>query len=853
MDERPETAVGPVAEDIRAAISPFLDRPFVLFGHSVGALIAFELTRLLRRAGLPLPRRLVVSGRAAPQVRSERRPLHGLSDVALTEALRLMGGLPALMLAEPRLLRPFLPALRGLRDQRAVPMSAGAASRPPGDGHLRHLRRSGPGVGDAALGGADPWPVRVGHRHRGPLRAVRGSGSRPPVRGQSPAGLLAGARGRSGGRAMSATPPPLVSVLMPTYRQAAFLPRALATLAAQTFTDWELVVVDDGSPDETGEILDAFDWPLVTRLRFVVNRGLGAALNVASVHARGRYIAYLPSDDLWGREHLATAVAVLEADPDVHLVYSGVRWYPRCRVSAAVAEDTATLRPDISPGQEERILEPPASPADCPVSSGNPLALVQVVHRRDDPGAASWTERHEFVSDSLELDRWKDLLRRGRRFQHSGKVTCEWGDHPDQRHKIISGRGAMHADWRTHGYGLSRYKQFYRLPPEQPIDWQPVASGSPLDERARYAGLDTAGSDRPSKGLKILLVGALGFNPERVLALRRAGHRLYGLWMPDAHFWDTAAPVAFGGVEDVPSDGPLAERIAELQPDVIYGLLNWPALPFLHRVFRLRPPGVPFVFHFKESPFTAMQAGYWPALRELILAADGRVFCSEEERDWFEMALGRRLADSRTHVLDGDLPTAAWMTDAWSPRLSDVDGEPHTVCVGRSFTEPVAELARRGVHVHLYTQPYMRFGEAWRTVAEDLGGRVHVHPSILPREWVRQLSQYDAGWSHTFSSRNGGDLAMADWNDLNVPSRLATYALAGLPWLLRDNSGHRVAVQSLAARSDVGLCYRDYDDLVTKLKEECALRARSDAMRRQRAAFTFEHHVAELVDFMRTV
>lgn len=653
---------------------------------------------------------------------------------------------------------------------------------------------------------------------------------------------------------MSATPPtPVVSVLMPTYRQGAFLPRALATLAAQTFTSWELVVVDDGSSDETGHILDAVAWPAVTRLRCPTNRGLGAALNVASAHARGRYLAYLPSDDLYGRDHLANAVALLDADPSVHLVYSGVRWYPRCRVSAAVPEDTPTLRPDILPGAEERILLPSDDPADQPVTSGNPLALVQVVHRRDDPDAARWTERHEFVSDSLELDRWQDMLRRGLRFRYSGKVTCEWGDHPDQRHKIISGRGAVHADWRTHSYGLSRYKQFYRFRAGQPIDWRPVASGSPLDERARYAGVDAASSDQPAEGLKILLVGALGFNPERVLALRRAGHRLYGLWMPDAHFWDTAAPLAFGGVEDVPPDGPWAERIADLRPDVIYGLLNWPAIPFLHQVFQQRPPGVPFVFHFKESPFTAMQAGYWPALRELVLDADGRIFSSEEERDWFELALGRSLAGHRTHVLDGDLPAASWMTNAWAPRLSDVDGELHTVCIGRTFTEPVAELVRRGVHVHLYTQPYMRFGQAWRTAAEDQGARVHFHPPIMPGEWVRELSQYDAGWLHTFSSRNGGDLAAADWNDLNVPSRLATYALAGLPWLQRDNSEHRVAAQSIAARWGVGLTYSDYDDLVAKLKEECALRTASHAMRRHRGAFTFDHHVTELVDFMRAV
>ncbi|MEK8173399.1 hypothetical protein NKH77_44310 [Streptomyces sp. M19] len=80
------------------------------------------------------------------------------------------------------------------------------------------------------------------------------------------------------------------------------------------------------------------------------------------------------------------------------------------------------------------------------------------------PGDVRWAEREEIVSDGLEGDFWKALLSGGRRFGYTGTVSCEWGDHPWQRHKIISGRGARHSDWRTHTYGLSAYRQFYGVP-----------------------------------------------------------------------------------------------------------------------------------------------------------------------------------------------------------------------------------------------------------------------------------------------------------------------------------------------------------------------------------------------------
>ena len=93
-----------------------------------------------------------------------------------------------------------------------------------------------------------------------------------------------------------------VSVVMPVFAQAAFMPRAIASLLAQDVRDWELIVVDDGSPDDVATAL-----PDGARLlRHDVNRGLGATLNTALDAANGDVVAYLPADDVWHEGHLRT-------------------------------------------------------------------------------------------------------------------------------------------------------------------------------------------------------------------------------------------------------------------------------------------------------------------------------------------------------------------------------------------------------------------------------------------------------------------------------------------------------------------------------------------------------------------
>lgn len=111
--EPPFRHLDAIVEALAAEILPRLDRPYVLFGHSMGALICFELARALRRRVAPLPAALVLSGRRAPSIPNGDPLLHRLPDQQFVEELcRRYNGIPQAVLDEPELMRILLPALR---------------------------------------------------------------------------------------------------------------------------------------------------------------------------------------------------------------------------------------------------------------------------------------------------------------------------------------------------------------------------------------------------------------------------------------------------------------------------------------------------------------------------------------------------------------------------------------------------------------------------------------------------------------------------------------------------------------------------------------------------------------------
>ncbi len=240
--------------------------------------------------------------------------------------------------------------------------------------------------------------------------------------------------------------------------------------------------------------------------RFDANHGLGAALNAAFDLARGDLIAYLPADDVYYADHLASLVALLGAEPDAALACSGVRHHYNRYAEGA----------------------PP----------GEPPQLVQAMHRRT---TDRWMERAELTTDDLDRMLWAKLRARGA-FVGTGRITCEWVDHPHQRHKIIRENPTG---------GINTYRARYGV--RTPLVFQ-SSVGNFIDEVTQYRAYRERPDTPPAAdGLKILLVGELAYNADRVLALEERGHTLYGLWMRDPMWFNAVGPMPFGHVTDIPT------------------------------------------------------------------------------------------------------------------------------------------------------------------------------------------------------------------------------------------------------------------------------------------------------------
>ncbi len=114
-------------------------------------------------------------------------------------------------------------------------------------------------------------------------------------------------------------PPPLVSVAIPAYKGAAFIRATIESVLAQTLTDFELIVIDDGSPDSTADIVASFTDTRIRLLRNAHNLGPQGNWNRCLAEARGKYIKLLPQDDLLAPDCLAQQAALLDADADEHI------------------------------------------------------------------------------------------------------------------------------------------------------------------------------------------------------------------------------------------------------------------------------------------------------------------------------------------------------------------------------------------------------------------------------------------------------------------------------------------------------------------------------------------------------
>ena len=598
---------------------------------------------------------------------------------------------------------------------------------------------------------------------------------------------------------------PLVTVIMPTYNQDKFICRAINCLLKQTLSDWEIIIVNDGSTDLTYHLVQEYlKDERIKYLQHPANKGLGASINNALNIANGKYITYLPSDDVIYKDHLQSLYDNLDKNGDAVLAFSSfIHHYNR---------------------KAEGIL------------NNEWYQLVQVMHKKNQ---IRWIERHELESDDLNRLFWNKI--NGKHI-HTGQITCEWIDHPKQRHKIMQ---------EPIG-GINTFRSFYKV--TVPLRYH-TSKGNFMDEKKRYAGYRKKASSFPNKnGLKILLVGELAYNAERILALEEKGHKLYGLWLKEPYWYNYVGPLPFGNVVDIPYDN-WEEEVKKIQPDIIYALLNFQAVLIAYEVLKANTD-IPFVWHFKEGPMVCREKGTWNELIELYTKADGRIYCSEEMKDWFEEFLVNN-DYSLSLVLDGDLPKKDWFTTERSALLSEKDGAFHTVVPGRPIgLHPyhVEELARENIHLHFYGDFTQSQWKEWIDKTNKIApGFLHIHPNVDQENWVKEFSQYDAGWLHFFQSENFGEMARAIWDDLNIPARMSALALAGLPMLQKNNDGHTVAIQSVVKELNIGLFFNTMAELKQLLEDRQLMKEIRNNVWQQRHLFTFDHHVDELINFFKSV
>ena len=211
-----------------------------------------------------------------------------------------------------------------------------------------------------------------------------------------------------GGQAPGADP--AVSVIMPSYNTAQYISESLDSVFAQTFTDYEVIVVNDGSPDT--EALERVLAPYFDRIVYIKqeNRGVSGARNTAILRARGRYLANLDSDDLWEPDYLSDQVEALEQDPSVTVRYTNAYLF------GELAHAKGTYM-DVCPSEGEVDF-------DRLISQQCNVLHSAAVARREAVVAAGMFD--EALRTSEDFDLWLRIVKRGGRVAYTRRPLARY-------------------------------------------------------------------------------------------------------------------------------------------------------------------------------------------------------------------------------------------------------------------------------------------------------------------------------------------------------------------------------------------------------------------------------------------
>ncbi len=211
---------------------------------------------------------------------------------------------------------------------------------------------------------------------------------------------------------------PAISVLLPVRNARPWLSRALGSLWNQTFRDFEVIAVDDGSTDGSPDmLLESAAHEARLRVECAEGRGLPATLNHALALARAPLVARMDADDLVARSRFAVQHAHLEAQPECAVVGSRVRLFPRAAVGAGMERwvhwHNALLDHDAI--AREVLI-------DSPLVHGTAMIRRTWLERVGGWTTEPWPE---------DLDLWIRLLAAGARFGKRPEVLYAWRQHPE--------------------------------------------------------------------------------------------------------------------------------------------------------------------------------------------------------------------------------------------------------------------------------------------------------------------------------------------------------------------------------------------------------------------------------------
>lgn len=205
---------------------------------------------------------------------------------------------------------------------------------------------------------------------------------------------------------------PLVSIIIPAYNAGRFIGRALNGVLAQTHTEWEIIVVEDGSHDDTQAIIERFAASVPQKVSYEnsgYNLGVSATRNRAMTHVRGDVIAFLDADDWWMPEHLSAGLQTLEKGADI--CYSGFHIYD---------ESTQKVIESAIPSLPENPLASLFKSNFIQTSS-----LVMLSRRAAEMGGGFDVN----LKVGEDCDYWMSILSHGLVMACTGQQTCYYTKH----------------------------------------------------------------------------------------------------------------------------------------------------------------------------------------------------------------------------------------------------------------------------------------------------------------------------------------------------------------------------------------------------------------------------------------